>query len=87
MIEQLQNDELAERVGGRFRLCALIQRRLVQLMEGARPLLERQGRSDLELAIAEVLENKITLGHVTDQPEQDGSTPQLAGQSGAGPAP
>ena len=40
MIEALKSDELANRFGGRFKLCALIQRRLVQLMDGARPMVE-----------------------------------------------
>lgn len=61
MIEALKSDEMAHRVGGRFKLCALIQRRLVQLMEGARPLVDRNGRSDLEVAIDEIHQGKITL--------------------------
>lgn len=61
MIEALKSDEIVNKVGGRFKLCALIQRRLVQLMEGARPLVPRDGRSDLELVIEEILQDKITL--------------------------
>jgi len=61
MIEALKSDTIAERAGGRFKLCALIQRRLVQLMEGARPLVERNGRSDLELVIEEIMQHKIEL--------------------------
>ena len=60
MIEALKSDEIAEKMGGRFKLCALIQRRLVQLMQGARPLVDRNGRSDLELVIEEVMQGKIT---------------------------
>lgn len=60
MIEALKHDTVIDRVGGRFKLCALVQRRVIQLMEGARPLVDRQGRSDLEVAIQEVLEDKIT---------------------------
>ncbi len=60
MIEALKSDEIVNKVGGRFRLCALIQRRLVQLMEGARPLVERNGRSDLEIAIEEIVQGKIS---------------------------
>ncbi len=56
MIEALKSDELANRFGGRFKLCALVQRRLVQLMEGARPMVEREGRSDLELVIEELVQ-------------------------------
>jgi DNA-directed RNA polymerase subunit omega len=61
MIEALKSDAIADKVGGRFKLCTLIQRRLVQLMDGARPLVERQGRSDLEIVIEEILQDKLTL--------------------------
>jgi len=61
MIEALKSDAIVEKVGGRFKLCALIQRRLVQLMEGARPLVERAGRTDLEVVVEEILQDKITL--------------------------
>jgi DNA-directed RNA polymerase subunit omega len=63
MIEALKSDAIADKVGGKFKLCALIQRRLVQLMEGARPLVERNGRSDLELVVEEILQDKITLDY------------------------
>lgn len=59
MIEALKSDEIINKVGGRFKLCALIQRRLVQLMEGARPMVDRRGRSDLEVVIQEILEDKL----------------------------
>ncbi|MGD9789054.1 MAG: DNA-directed RNA polymerase subunit omega [Phycisphaerales bacterium] len=60
MIEALKGEEIVNKVGGRFKLCALIQRRLVQLLEGARPLVERHGRTDLEIVIEEILQDKIT---------------------------
>lgn len=61
MIEALKSEEIVNKVGGRFKLCALIQRRLGQLMDGSRPLVEREGRTDLELVIEEILQEKITL--------------------------
>lgn len=61
MIEALKSDAIAEKFGGRFKLCTLIQRRLVELMDGARPLIEREGRSDLEVVIEEIVQDKITL--------------------------
>ncbi|CAG1008583.1 DNA-directed RNA polymerase subunit omega [Phycisphaerales bacterium] len=61
MIEALKHDGLAAKAGGRFKLCTLVQRRVAQLMEGHRPLVDRDGRSDLEVAIEEVLQDKITL--------------------------
>jgi len=59
MIEALKSDAIVDKMGGRFKLCTLIQRRLVQLMDGARPLVDRSGRSDLELVIEEILQDKI----------------------------
>ena len=41
MIEALKSDEIVTKVGGRFKLTALIQKRLLELMDGARPLVER----------------------------------------------
>ncbi len=66
MIEHLKSDELVNKAGGRFKLCTLIQRRLGELMEGARPLVDRNGRSDLELVIEEIAQNKIA----AELPEQ-----------------
>lgn len=60
MIEALKSEDIVNKVGGRFKLCTLIQRRLVQLMDGARPLVEREGRTDLELVIEEIVQDKIT---------------------------
>lgn len=67
MIEALKSDEIVEKVGGKFKLCALIQRRLQQLLDGARPLVARDGRTDLELVVEEILQDKITLEYVEDQ--------------------
>lgn len=67
MIEALKSDEISEKVGGKFKLCALIQRRLQQLLDGARPLLARDGMTDLELVIEEILQDKITLEYIEDQ--------------------
>lgn len=61
MIEALKSEDIVNRAGGRFKLCALIQRRLVELMEGARPLVERRGRTDLEIVIDEIMQEKICI--------------------------
>jgi len=61
MIEALRSDEIVKKWGGRFKLTALIQHRLRELIvDGARPLVERNGRTDLEVVIAEIMEDKIT---------------------------
>lgn len=61
MIEALKSERVVEKAGGRFKLCSLIQRRLIQLMDGQRPLVDRNGRTDLEIVIDEILQDKITL--------------------------
>lgn len=71
MIEALKSDEIVEKVGGKFKLCALIQRRLQQLLDGARPLVERDGRTDLEIVIEEIMQDKITIGHADDVEHSD----------------
>jgi DNA-directed RNA polymerase subunit omega len=74
MIEALKSDEIVLKAGGRFKLAALIQRRLKELVvDGARPLVERQGRTDLELVIAEIMEGKI----VADFSETGYSPPKV----------
>jgi DNA-directed RNA polymerase subunit omega len=62
MIEALKDEEVINKVGGKFKLTALIQHPVRELMDGARPLVERGGRSDLEVAIQEIIEDKINLG-------------------------
>lgn len=61
MIEALKSDEIVLKLGGRFKLTALIQKRLKELIiDGERPLVDRDGRTDLELVIEEILQDKIT---------------------------
>ena len=61
MIEALKSDDIVNKVGGRFRLTALIQKRRVELMRGARALIERKpGMTDMEVVIEEILQDKIT---------------------------
>ena len=63
MIEALKSDEIVNKVGGRFKLTALIQRRMLELMDGARPLVERDNLTDLEVVIQEILQDKIALDY------------------------
>lgn len=63
MIEALKDDAVLSKFGGRFKLCVLVQHRLRELMDGARPLVDRHGRSDLEIVFEEILQDKITIEH------------------------
>lgn len=61
MINALRDDTVFHKLGGRFKFTALAQHRIRELMQGARPLVERNGRSDFEVAVQEIVEGKITL--------------------------
>ena len=63
MIEALKSDEIVNKVGGRFKLTALIQKRMLELMDGARPLVERDNLTDLEVVIQEILQDKIAIDY------------------------
>lgn len=64
MIEALRHETIINKIGGKFRLTALIQRRIVELMEGARPLVERSpGMTQMELVIEEILQDKIGIDY------------------------
>ncbi len=64
MIEDLRNEDLIKKVGGKFKLTALIQRRLKELVHGARPLVERlDGETDIEVVVREIREDKISIDY------------------------
>lgn len=64
MIEALRHEDIILKVGGRFKLTVLIQKRMKELMQGARPLVDRpRGMTDMELAIQEILEDKIAIDY------------------------
>ena len=59
MIDALKDDKISRMVGGRFKLTALMQKRWLQLMNGARPMIDATGLTDLEIIAQEILEGKI----------------------------
>lgn len=62
MIDELKSEELINKVGGRFKLTALVQKRLGELMQGSRPLIKDiENKTTLEIVIQEILQDKITM--------------------------
>ena len=62
MLEELRDTKIIDKVGGRFKLTALIQKRLIELLEGSRPLIENtEGKTRLEIVVQEILQDKITI--------------------------
>ena len=71
MIEALRHDDIIEKVGGRFKLTTLIQRRWLQLMQGARPMVDPKGPPALEVVNRETEEGKILLETVEGSSTDD----------------
>jgi DNA-directed RNA polymerase subunit omega len=62
MLSELKSEEIVAKVGGRFKLVALIQKRMQELLQGGRPLIDdTQGRTMLEIVAQEILQDKITI--------------------------
>ena len=61
MLEDLREEEIVNKVGGRFRLSTLIQKRMVALNAGSRPLVDLQTDNTLEIVIKEIMQDKIYL--------------------------
>lgn len=61
MIEAFRHDDIIDKFGGRFKLASLIQRRWLQLLQGARPMVQTRGLTDLEVVVKEIMEGKIDL--------------------------
>ena len=63
MIEALRHDDIIDKVGGRFKLTALMQRRWLELMRGARPLVDTTGRTTMEVLVEEILQGKVSIDY------------------------
>lgn len=75
MLEDLKEEAIVNKVGGRFKLSTLIQKRLVQLNRGSRPLVEHPPENKMEIVLQEILQDKIYLtqsGNVSMVGEPEG---------------
>jgi DNA-directed RNA polymerase subunit omega len=61
MIDELREEAIVNKVGGRFKLSTLIQKRLVALNAGARPLVKLNTDDKLQIVIQEIMQDKIYL--------------------------
>ena len=61
MLDELKEEGIVNKVGGRFKLSTLIQKRMVALNTGARPLVELRGGDKMAVVIQEILQDKIYL--------------------------
>jgi DNA-directed RNA polymerase subunit omega len=61
MIDELKEEEIVNKVGGRFKLSTLIQKRMIALNQGARPLVDMRGADKMSIVIQEIMQEKIYL--------------------------
>jgi DNA-directed RNA polymerase subunit omega len=62
MLEELKSEQIVKKVGGRFKLAALIQKRMLELLQGSRPLIENtESKTMMEIVVQEILQDKITI--------------------------
>src|SRR5262249_60033144 len=61
VLDELKEEAIVNKVGGRFKLSTLIQKRMIMLNTGARPLVEVRGGDKMTIVIQEILHDKIYL--------------------------
>jgi DNA-directed RNA polymerase subunit omega len=76
MIEELREEAIVKKIGGRFKLSTLIQKRLVQLNGGARPLVDAKNDNKMQVVINEIMQDKI---YLDSEMNVQAASPQQAG--------
>ncbi len=72
MIDELKNKKIFEKVGGHFKLSALIQKRMAELLEGSRPLIENtEKKTMMEIVVEEIMQDKITADYSPEPSKPD----------------
>jgi len=81
MLDELKEEAIVNKVGGRFKLSTLIQKRLVALNAGARPLVHLDTKDRMEIVIQEIIQDKIfldtELNLQTVASAEDGGPPEV----------
>ena len=81
MYDELKEEAIVRKVGGRFKLSTLIQKRMVQLNQGARPLVETNEPDKMAIVLQEILNDKIYLDSSNNVGQAQGpdfdDTPEL----------
>ena len=74
MLDELKEEEIVAKVGGRFKLSTLIQKRMVALNTGAKPLVDVRG-DRMQIVLQEILEDKIYLDTSGELREREQTLP------------
>ena len=82
MLEELKEEEIVNKVGGRFKLSTLIQKRLVQLNQGSRALVNVDTHDKMSIVLQEIMQNKIVLNMDNELQTMDDLNAQIAAAEG-----
>jgi DNA-directed RNA polymerase subunit omega len=77
MLDELKEEGIVNKVGGRFKLSTLIQKRMVMLNTGAKALVEVRGGDKMAIVVQEILQDKIYLDN-SGQVQTRGISPSEA---------
>jgi DNA-directed RNA polymerase subunit omega len=82
MLDELKEESIVNKVGGRFKLSTLIQKRLVQLNAGSRALVDVDTHDKMQVVLQEIVQDKIYLDssnqvRVTGQAADPSATPDF----------
>ncbi len=61
MLEELKEEQIVNKVGGRFKLSTLIQKRMIALNQGSRAMVDARGLDKMTVVIQEIMQDKIYL--------------------------
>ncbi|MBX9653153.1 DNA-directed RNA polymerase subunit omega [bacterium] len=61
MFEELKEEKIVNKVGGRYKLATLMQKRLIALQNGAKPLVRVHSDNKVAIVIQEIIQDKIFL--------------------------
>ena len=86
LYDELMEERIVNKVGGRFKLSTLIQKRMVALNRGARPLVELPTKDSMEIVINEIMQDKIYLDSTGNLAIAADEGPDALGDDDAGPS-
>ena len=72
MLDELKEEEIVNKVGGRFKLSALIQKRMAMLNMGAPPQVDLRSNDKMAIVVQEILQEKIYLDATGEVQMADG---------------
>ena len=82
MLEELKEEAIVNKVGGRFKLSTLVQKRLVAINAGSRPLVDVDTEDKMKIVLQEILQDKIYLDtsnevRITGETREGGGLPDF----------